>query len=87
MDGFLFLVKIRRRTRTQLNATVQWTVARHRLDRDDTLLKSSPVVFTKPLKKLDSMTLLQNAYTLTKVKSTGIFCGGSSVVLQKCLLR
>ena len=30
------------RARTHLNATVRWTVARHRLDGDDTLISSSP---------------------------------------------
>ena len=37
----------RRRTRTYLNAAVRWTVARSRLDGNDTLIHSSPVTGAK----------------------------------------
>ena len=40
------------RARTNFNATVQWTVARSRLDGNDTLISSSPFSGTKYIKEV-----------------------------------
>ena len=53
--AFLFWWTIRYRTRTHLNATVQWTVAEFRLDGIHTLMLSSPISSTVKAERFEFM--------------------------------